>query len=350
MDFSIGNLISGAVGAIANVATAVVNTVNSAISGISGMFSSVAGAVGPALSGAMAALGVVDVNEDGELDIDDAEEFLEEKFKLLVGASIVRFGSGLPNTKSNCDDSYENIKEVNLNLEKRYILEKTYVPPKKTYISGETYITKKTTGLEPIPEYMNDNINLHKLPGEYKLEYLVKGVYDRFSLPFKEHMTFVANCYGLTPEYAELYGDFSVGMLAETGLTVSITGIKSAKNVISGNFNSESEFIAGSGIGNLGKGETGAGLSSTRSIDSKVLKELKKMGLDKKFNNAMNKGLAPRREGTSGIIKLTENEIVNKGGYEYVYKIKVPKAGGHTRVYGRINESGELIFDLILKK
>ncbi|WP_027624774.1 hypothetical protein [Clostridium lundense] len=97
-------------------------------------------------------------------------------------------------------------------------------------------------------------------------------------------------------------------------------------------------------------GATDAGLFSNRSIDSKVLKELKKMGLDKKFKNAMDKGLAPRREGTSGIIKLTENEIEYKGGYEYIYKIKVPKAGGHTRVYGRINESGELIFDLILKK
>jgi hypothetical protein len=74
------------------------------------------------------------------------------------------------------------------------------------------------------------------------------------------------------------------------------------------------------------------------------------MGLDKKFQNALDKGLAPRREGTSGIIELTKDEIVTKGGYEYTYKIKVPKAGGHTRVYGRVGENGELIFDYILKK
>lgn len=74
------------------------------------------------------------------------------------------------------------------------------------------------------------------------------------------------------------------------------------------------------------------------------------MGLDTKFSKAMEKGLAPRREGTSGIVRLTENEIINKGGYKYIYKIKVPKAGGHTRVYGNINNIGELVFDLIVKK
>ncbi len=102
MDFSIGNLVKGVVGAVAKVANAVVNTVKSVISGISEMFSSAAGSIGSALSGAMATLGVVDVDEDGELDIDDAEEFLEEKFKLLVGAFIGMFGSD--ESESNCDD------------------------------------------------------------------------------------------------------------------------------------------------------------------------------------------------------------------------------------------------------
>ncbi|WP_069681206.1 hypothetical protein [Clostridium taeniosporum] len=328
MDFSIGNLISGAVGAVA-------------ISGISGMLSSVAGAVGSALSGAMAALGVVDVDEDGELDIDD-DELFENVFKLIVGASIVTFGLGLPNTKSNCDDSSENIKEVNLNLEKRYILEKTYVPPKKTYISGETYITKKTTGLEPIPEYMNDNINLHKLPGEYKLEYLVKGVYDSCILPFKDHMTLVGNCYGLTPEYAELYGDFSAGMLAETELTVSITGIKSAKNIISGNFNSESEFIAGSGIGNLGK----TSYVKSSEISEKTIKELRKKwgqkGIDA-FEKAKNKGIVGA-EGQNGIKKL-KGPGIKKGTKIYNYEIKVKnKEYGDYRILG-YEDAEKIVFD-----
>ncbi|MGN9163742.1 hypothetical protein ACTNDY_00455 [Tissierellaceae bacterium HCP3S3_D8] len=74
------------------------------------------------------------------------------------------------------------------------------------------------------------------------------------------------------------------------------------------------------------------------------------MGLDKKFQNAMEKGLAPRREGTSGIIELTKNEIIKKGGIEYTYKIKVPTAGGHARVYGYLNDAGGLVFDLLIKK
>ena len=40
------------------------------------------------------------------------------------------------------------------------------------------------------------------------------------------------------------------------------------------------------------------------SISDKVTKDLKVMGLLKKFQSAMAKGLAPRREGTSGIILL----------------------------------------------
>lgn len=96
--------------------------------------------------------------------------------------------------------------------------------------------------------------------------------------------------------------------------------------------------------------ESQVGLPSSRSIDDKVLKELKGMGLDKKFKAAMEKGLAPRRVNTSGVIKLTKGEIKVVSGYEYTYKIKVSTAGAHTRVYGRMNEAGELIFDLIKKK
>ena len=59
---------------------------------------------------------------------------------------------------------------------------------------------------------------------------------------------------GMAPEYAELYGDFSVGMLGEFGLTISASGVKAANVIISGeNVFSKSEIIAGSGIGNLAK-------------------------------------------------------------------------------------------------
>lgn len=88
MDFSIGNLVSSVEGAVAKVATTVIDSVNSAIEGITGMFESVFDEIESAVFGAMAMVGIVDIDGDGELDLDDAEEFLEEKFKVLVGASI----------------------------------------------------------------------------------------------------------------------------------------------------------------------------------------------------------------------------------------------------------------------
>ncbi|MBW6410693.1 hypothetical protein [Clostridium weizhouense] len=78
MDFSIGILVKGVVGGIAKAAKAVVDTAKSIISGISEIFSSAGGALASVLSGAMSVLGVVDFDEDGDLDIDDAEELLGE--------------------------------------------------------------------------------------------------------------------------------------------------------------------------------------------------------------------------------------------------------------------------------
>ncbi len=130
---------------------------------------------------------------------------------------------------------------------------------------------------------------------------------------------------------------------AVAGVAVAGAGVGIALSVGSNAGNS-----AWDDYGKLNK-LTQLGLPEKRIIDSKVMKTLKKMGLDKKFQNAMDKGLAPRRSGTSGIIKLTEKEIITKGGIEYTYKIKVATAGDHTRVYGYVNDAGELIFDYLIK-
>ena len=139
-------------------------------------------------------------------------------------------------------------------------------------------------------------------------------------------------------------GEIIVGAAEATaGLAVATAGAGIALSVGSNAGNS-----AWDDYGKLNK-LTQLGLPEKRIIDSKVMKTLKKMGLDKKFQNAMDKGLAPRRSGTSGIIKLTEKEIITKGGIEYTYKIKVATAGDHTRVYGYVNDAGELIFDYLIK-
>ena len=94
MEFNIGNLVSGVMGAVAKVANAVVNELSPVAEG-GGLIGGIAGAL---VGVAEAVLGVTtefaNAYEDGEIDEDEAEELLEDLFKLLVGASIVMFGSG----------------------------------------------------------------------------------------------------------------------------------------------------------------------------------------------------------------------------------------------------------------
>ncbi|WP_252223709.1 MULTISPECIES: hypothetical protein [unclassified Clostridium] len=93
MAFSFGGLISAVVGAVAKVANAVVN----ALSPVAKSGGIVGGIAGAAVGVAEAVLGATaefaDVCEDGEIDDEEAEELLEDVFKLLVGAFIVNFGS-----------------------------------------------------------------------------------------------------------------------------------------------------------------------------------------------------------------------------------------------------------------
>ena len=174
----------------------------------------------------------------------------------------------------------------------------------------------------------------------------------------------------IDPEYAATYDNAkklfdatkylgaggNIGLLGAKRLATTtgdvITAAGSTKKAVSKAAIISGSFGSGGSSGNdsVDAGGSEDKLPQNRIIDSKVQKQLKRMGLDKKFNKALEKGLAPRREGTSGIIKLTDSEIISKSGFTYTYKLKVPKAGGHTRVYGRIDDAGELIFDYLFKK
>ena len=72
---------------------------------------------------------------------------------------------------------------------------------------------------------------------------------------------------GFDPKTAEIYGnmagDFSEGMLFETGFTIVGKGLKAASALKSGEVLSEGEIVAGSGIGNL----KGTKTSYVKSID-----------------------------------------------------------------------------------
>lgn len=94
---NIENLVSGVVGAIAQVATAVVDAL-SPTAEEGGILGGIAGAiVGVAEAVLAATAAAANVGEDGELDIDDVEELFAEKFKLLVGAFIFSIGSNSKN-------------------------------------------------------------------------------------------------------------------------------------------------------------------------------------------------------------------------------------------------------------
>lgn len=49
------------------------------------------------------------------------------------------------------------------------------------------------------------------------------------------------------------------------------------------------------------------------------------------------------------ICKIEEYLLIDMDYRQFV-QLKVPTAGAHTRVYGRIGEEGKLIFDLLIKE
>lgn len=94
-------------------------------------------------------------------------------------------------------------------------------------------------------------------------------------------------------------------------------------------------------------------LPDVRWIKHDTWNNLKKLGLQDKFKNAMDKGLATRRQGqgSTGIIKLTEQEMELYPGY--THKIKIDgKGASHYRVLGNITNGSKgkstMIFDKIV--
>ncbi len=101
-------------------------------------------------------------------------------------------------------------------------------------------------------DHIKDSINLRKAPGEDKLKYLCDFLYDKFIGQIKNMNTNIADISGMDPKYAELYGDFSAGMLMESFAAISGAGIKSANALKNGEAIYDGDVVAGSGIGNLG--------------------------------------------------------------------------------------------------
>lgn len=102
MDFNIGNLVSGVMGAVASVASAVVDAL-SPIAEEGGFLGSIAGAVvGLAESVLGATTAFANAYEDGEIDEEEAEEIFKDVVKAMLGGLIVAFGSESSGSNSDC--------------------------------------------------------------------------------------------------------------------------------------------------------------------------------------------------------------------------------------------------------
>ncbi|OOM11681.1 hypothetical protein [Clostridium saccharobutylicum] len=96
MDFNIGNLVSGVIGAVAQAANAVVNALSPVAEG-GGIFGGIAAAV------IGAATLVANVCEDGGIDEDEIDELLAEIYKVFVGAFMAMFGNEGSNSENYGD-------------------------------------------------------------------------------------------------------------------------------------------------------------------------------------------------------------------------------------------------------
>ncbi len=141
MDFSVGNLVKSVVGAVAKVATAVVNKLSPVAKG-GGILGGIAGAI---VGVAEAVLGVTaefaNAYEDGEIDDEEAEELLQDVFKLLVGAYVATFGFGSSSAEN--DDEVFNISDMELEPKYEYKSQ-----PKEAYLAKNEYFNIKTAVLK----------------------------------------------------------------------------------------------------------------------------------------------------------------------------------------------------------
>ena len=96
MDFNIENLSSGALGGVGIAATAIVNE--------GGLFGGIAGEIARLAAVVGAVADIANILEDGKIDEDEVERFLDDISKLMVGACIFPFSFGLSESKSDDEE------------------------------------------------------------------------------------------------------------------------------------------------------------------------------------------------------------------------------------------------------
>ena len=87
-----------------------------------------------------------------------------------------------------------------------------------------------------------------------EVKYTALYFWDRWPGYWAKLMTHNASVSGLSPKWAEMYGDISSGFLLENYTVVMVKGVRAFKNIKTGAIIYERDIALGSGAGNLSKG------------------------------------------------------------------------------------------------
>ena len=177
---------------------------------------------------------------------------------------------------------------------------------------------------------------MHNEPAEYKLQHFVNCLNERVVKYSAAIFGTIASASdGMTPEYSKLYGDFTTGMLFESGCTVAGSGIKSASALIKGESISKESIIAGSGAGNLGGGKGKAALdggSETLTRRAAFRKAKRAAGIP---NSSQHKKPKYVYDGTSENRWVYEfDEYTEKGYQKFIVEHREDKFGRGPHFHG----------------
>ncbi len=150
-------------------------------------------------------------------------------------------------SNNNIDSAYSN-DPLNLYTKKPWEIAPTIKLP-----DNESYIGPASKNAIPLQDdWQYDALNIQTAPIENKLQHFADFLNDRYLKPAKLYLTSIGSIAGMG-KYSELYADFTIGSIFETGFTITGSGIKSASALIKGESISKDSIIAGSGAGNLKK-------------------------------------------------------------------------------------------------
>ena len=154
-------------------------------------------------------------------------------------------------SNNNIDSAYSN-DPLNLYTKKPWEIAPTIKLP-----DNESYIGPASKNAIPLQyDWQYDALNIRTAPIENKLQHFADFLNDRYLKPAKLYLTSIGSIAGMG-KYSELYADFTIGSIFETGFTITGSGIKSASALIKGESISKESIIAGSGAGNLTRFKNG---------------------------------------------------------------------------------------------